>query len=550
MSNIVKHGPDDPLSRPPELRRLTVPGCVLGVVLTLLFACVKGPSAAGEETSSSATKFNWAMISPGETEENILKAAAEIVPSANQLAWQEMEFIAFAHFGMNTFTDREWGAGTENPALFDPTDFDARQWAKVLKDAGMRMLILTAKHHDGFCLWPSRYTNHSVKSSRWRGGQGDIVKEVVEACRGAGLKVGIYLSPWDRHEPAYGDSPAYNEHFRNQLRELLSNYGEISEVWFDGACGEGPNGKRQEYDWPSYYRVVRELQPRGVIFGMGPDIRWVGTESGYGRETEWSVVPVSIRGMSPASAGPAKAPSLDEIFLPGDMTSPELGSREKLREAKALAWYPAETDVSIRPGWFYHAKEDGEVKSPEKLLDIYFSSVGRNSVLLLNVPPDRRGRIHENDAANLLGLRRLLDRIFETNIAAGAKVKASSRSAGHDPSSILDNDKLSFWQAAAGAHSAWIEFDLGGVETFDVAMLQENVRLGQHVEEFSLEAWNGKDWETFARGTTIGYKRLLRFPVTATRRVRLTIARSRSAPALGAFGLFKMPAALSTTAGS
>ncbi len=463
-----------------------------------------------------------------------MRRSAGIVPTANQLAWQEMEFIAFAHFGMNTFTDREWGEGTEDPALFDPAGFDARQWATVLKDAGVKMLILTAKHHDGFCLWPSRFTEHSVKSSPWRGGRGDVVKEVTEACREAGLKTGIYVSPWDRHEPAYGDSPAYNAHFRDQLRELLSNYGEISEVWFDGACGEGPNGKRQEYDWPSYYRVIRELQPRAVIFGMGPDVRWVGTESGTGRETEWSVVPIPVR----EAATPGPMLSLDEAFVPADMTGPDLGSREKLRGARAIAWYPAETDVSIRPGWFYHAKEDGEVKSPEKLLDIYFSSVGRNSVLLLNVPPDRRGRIHENDAASLLGLRRRLDGIFRTNLAAGAAIKASSETGGHPAASILDDDMLSYWQASEGAGSAAIEVDLGKEVRFDVALFQENIRLGQRVEGFSLQAWNGSEWVPFAGGTTIGYKRLLRFPGTTARKVRLVISGSRAEPALSAFGLF------------
>jgi len=487
--------------------------------------------ATGQEQAAATPNPNFALISPGEPEESIVRRAADIVPTANQLAWQEMEFIAFAHFGMNTFTDREWGEGTEDPALFNPTDFDARQWVRVLKDAGVKMLILTAKHHDGFCLWPSRYTNHSAKSSPWRGGQGDAVKEVVDACREAGLKAGIYVSPWDRHEPTYGDSPAYNEHFRNQLRELLSSYGEISEVWFDGACGEGPNGKRQEYDWPSYYRVIRELQPRAVIFGMGPDLRWVGTESGYGRESEWSVVPLTIKET-------VKTPSLDGLFVPADMTAADLGSREKIRQAKALAWYPAETDVSIRPGWFYHAKEDGEVKSPEKLLDIYFSSVGRNSVLLLNVPPDRRGRIHENDAANLLGFRRLLDGIFETNLAARAGIKASNAAGGHPASSILDGDEISFWQASEGEESAAIEFDLGRDGAFDVALLRENIRVGQRVEEFSLQAWDGKDWVTFAAGTTIGYKRLLRFPEATARKVRLVISRSRTEPTLAAFGLF------------
>jgi alpha-L-fucosidase len=453
-----------------------------------------------------------------------------------------MEFIAFVHFGMNTFTDREWGEGTESPSLFNPTDFDARQWVKVLKDAGMKMLIVTAKHHDGFCLWPSQFTEHSVKTSPWRGGKGDIVKEVAIACREAGIKLGVYLSPWDRHERTYGDSLSYNEFFRRQLHELLTNYGPIAEVWFDGACGEGPNGKKQVYDWPSYYRVVREFQPRAVIFGMGPDIRWVGTESGYGRETEWSVVPIEVKNPEEtAGPSPQKAPSFDDLFIPGDMTAEYLGSRSKIKEAKALAWYPAETDVSIRPGWFYHQSQDGEIKTPEKLVDIYFSSVGRNSVLLLNIPPDKRGRIHENDIKSLAGMRRILDQTFAKNLARGAAVKATNEAKGHKAGFVLDEDKGTYWSTEEGVESASLEFELPERQTFDVAMLQEDIRVGQRVEEFSLEASDGTAWRPFAKGTTIGYKRLLCFPEVTAKKVRLTITKSRTSPTLAAFGLFKFP---------
>jgi alpha-L-fucosidase len=484
--------------------------------------------------TSQVQPSHFALIAPGETVTEITHLAANIVPTPNQLAWQEMEFIAFAHFGMNTFTDREWGEGTEDPALFNPTDFDARQWARVLKDAGMRMIVVTAKHHDGFCLWPSRHTDHSVKRSPWREGQGDIVAEVAEACREAGLKFGIYLSPWDRHEPTYGDSPAYNKYFRDQLGELLSNYGEVSEVWFDGACGEGPNGKRQEYDWRSYYRVIRELQPKAVIFGMAPDLRWVGTETGYGRETEWSVVPVEINEKASPSA------PLDDIFLPGDMTAEDLGSRAKIAKARALAWYPAETDVSIRPGWFYHPDQDGKVKTPEKLIDIYFSSVGRNGVLLLNIPPDKRGRIHENDARSLMEMKRVLDETFAVNLAEGAKVETTSGEKDHRAEFILDKDKASYWTTPDGIETASLEWTLPEKRSFDVVLLQEEIRVGQRVEEFALEAWDGNSWRPFAAGTTIGYKCLLRFPEVATERVRLIITKSRTSPTLSAFGLFKL----------
>jgi alpha-L-fucosidase len=498
----------------------------LSLALALFLpACRRGAGPTGPSGSTRPSHF--AFIPSGETPAEITRLAANIVPTHSQLAWQEMEFIAFAHFGMNTFTDREWGEGTEDPALFNPTAFDAGQWARVLKDAGMKMIIVTAKHHDGFCLWPSRFTDHSVESSPWRNGRGDVVGEVAQACREAGLKFGVYLSPWDRHEPTYGDSPAYNKHFRDQLRELLTAYGEVGEVWFDGACGEGPNGKRQEYDWWSYYRIIRELQPKAVIFGMAPDLRWVGTETGYGRETEWSVVPVRVKEAASAFD------SLDDVFLPGDMTAEDLGSRARIAAARALAWYPAETDVSIRPGWFYHPSQDDEVKTPEKLIDIYFSSVGRNGVLLLNVPPDKRGLIHENDVRSLTEMKRILDGTFAVNLAEGAKVKASSEKKGAKAGFILDEDKVTFWTTPDGVETASL--------VFDVALLQEEIRAGQRVEEFGLEAWDGQAWKPFAGGTTIGGKRLLRFQEVTTNRVKLTIKRSRTSPTLSAFGLYKLP---------
>jgi alpha-L-fucosidase len=509
-------------------------GCLAFWLAALLALCgCQNPPASNIEAGQFPGS-NFVLIPPGETAAEIVRAAARVVPSPNQLAWQELETIAFAHFGMNTFTDREWGEGTEDPALFNPSALSARQWVRALQDAGLRMLIITAKHHDGFCLWPSRFTEHSVKSSPWHEGQGDVVREAAEACREAGLKFGVYLSPWDRHEPKYADSPAYNEHFRSQLRELLTNYGEVSEVWFDGACGEGPNGKRQEYDWPSYYRVVRECQPGAVIFGMGPDLRWVGTETGYGRQTEWSVVPMPIK-----EVAVSQSPYLDELFVPADMTAEDLGSREKIASARALAWYPAETDVSIRPGWFYHADQDDKVKTPAELVDIYFSSVGRNGVLLLNVPPDRRGLIHENDIASLVGMRRILDRTFQVDLASGAKIKASSERKGYPALSILDADRKTYWTAPEGMESAVLELALPKTRTFDVAMLKEEIRVGQRIEEFALEAWDGNSWRPFARATTVGYKRLLRFPEVSAEKVRLVINRSRLSPTLSALGLFK-----------
>jgi alpha-L-fucosidase len=347
---------------------------------------------------------NLELSTDEETKQLILKAVS-IRPSPQQLGWQKMEFVAFIHFTVNTFTDKEWGDGTESPSIFNPTQLDTQQWVKVCKDAGMKMIILTAKHHDGFCLWPSKYTEHSVKNSPWRNGKGDVVRELADACRESGLKLGLYLSPWDRHEPTYGDTESYNKFYKNQLTELLSNYREVAEVWFDGAKGE--NAKDMEYDWLGFYAIVRELQPNAVIFN-GPDIRWVGNEAGYARESEWSVV---NRNNKPFD------------FI--NQTQKDLGSLEALGDGNNLIWYPAETDVSIRPGWFYHASEDDKVKSVEKLLDIYYGSVGRNSVLLLNLPPDRRGLIHENDVKRLQELRKVLDAIFAKNLAIGAQAKAS-----------------------------------------------------------------------------------------------------------------------------
>lgn len=486
---------------------------------------------------SVPTPSHYGLIPPGAAEAAVVSQAARIAPTPTQLAWQEREFIAFAHFGMNTFTDVEWGTGREDPAQFNPTDFDAHQWARVIRDAGMRLLILTAKHHDGFCLWPTDTTAHSVRSSPWRDGRGDVVGEVAAACREAGLAFGVYVSPWDRHEPSYGNSPRYNAFFRAQLRELLTRYGEIAEVWFDGACGEGPDGRRQEYDWPSYYAVVRELQPRAVIFGMGPDVRWVGTETGVGRETEWSVIPdrLDIDRLAGAATHP-----VDTAFIPGDLTDADLGSRARLRAAASLLWYPAEADVSIRPGWFHHPAEDTRVKTPAELLDIYFSSVGRNAVLLVNVPPDRRGRIHDADIRSLQELRRLLDETFRDNRLAGAAASAPA-APGCGAGNVLDTDPATYWSPPEGTTSDVLEFELPAARTFDVAMVREHIRLGQRVESFRFE-WrdDGDAWREFARGTTVGYQRLLRFPPVTARAVRLVIEASRARPALSAVGLYAL----------
>ncbi len=459
--------------------------------------------------------------------------AANVRPSPQQLAWQELEFIAFIHYTVNAFTDKEWGDGTEDPAIFNPTQLDVRQWVRTCKDAGMKMIILTAKHHDGFCLWPSKYTEHSVKSSPYKNGKGDIVGELAQACREAGLKLGLYLSPWDRHEPTYGDTEGYNRFYRSQLRELLSNYGEVTEVWFDGA--KGPDAKDMEYDWAGYYAIVRELQPSAVIFN-GPDIRWVGNERGYARESEWSVMNRN-----------------DKLFGFISPTKKDLGSLNALGGGERLIWYPAETDVSIRPGWFYHAREDDKVKSVEHLLDIYFSSVGYNSVLLLNLPPDRRGLIHENDVQRLREFRKVLDAIFAENLALQARARASNVK-GDNPAfaadKITDGDEETYWATDDWTTAASVEFDLDRDGTFNVAELAEHIKTGQRISEFALDAWAGGDWKEFARGTTVGYQRLLRFPDVTTSKVRLRILDSRVSPTLCDFGLYKAPSPNEVPGGS
>jgi alpha-L-fucosidase len=518
------------MALPSRLRTAALATAVVAGLLTMS-ACARSRERSFSATAPLAS--GPAKILPEDTIESLLNKAARIVPSERQLAWQALEFQAFVHFGMNTFTNREWGEGTEDPRLFDPSDFDADQWVEAVKAAGIRGLIVTAKHHDGFCLWPSRFTAHSVKSSPWKDGKGDVVGAVAAACHQAGLKFGVYLSPWDRHEPTYGDSPRYNEHFEAQLRELLTQYGQISEVWFDGACGEGPNGKRQVYDWPGFFGLIRELQPKAVISIMGPDARWIGNEAGVTRESEWSVIPVVGDDDSPDVKSPGGIARLDA-------QAKDLGSFGRIAEVARLGgrliWYPGQVDVSIRPGWFYHAAEDGQVKTLDRLLDIYYTSVGGNAQLLLNIPPDKRGRIHENDARRLRELGDRLRTTFAANLAAGAALRLETvQPAGR---------KGSEGAVPAGDRPSWT-YDLGGPKTFNVAMMREDLRQGQRVESFAFDVRDGQGWKEIARGTTIGWKKLLRFPAVEAAKVRLRIlgARGEVSPfaAPDAFGLFLDP---------
>ncbi|HEX6135305.1 MAG TPA: alpha-L-fucosidase, partial [Longimicrobiales bacterium] len=326
------------------------------------------------------------------------------MPTPAQLLWQRDELALFVHFGINTFTDREWGDGREDPRLFAPAALDCRQWARAARRAGFRAMVLTAKHHDGFCLWPTRTTEHSVAYSAWRGGGGDVVREFIDACRAEGLRAGLYCSPWDRHEPSYGDSPRYNDLYVDQLTELLTRYGPIHEVWFDGANGEGPNGRRQEYDWPRFWGLVRRLQPDAVIFSdAGPDVRWIGNEQGIAGEPNWSTVDPSI------------------VPVPGISSEAALRSLQH-GDPAGTVWRPGEADVSIRPGWFYHPAEDTRVKTADQLVDLFFQSVGRNSKLLLNVPPMPSGLLHETDIVRLEAMHRRLTALFDEDVDASGHV--------------------------------------------------------------------------------------------------------------------------------
>ena len=429
------------------------------------------------------------------TLEQKVDMAARLVPTPQQYAWQQMELTAFLHFGINTFTGREWGDGKEDPALFNPSELDAEQWVRSLKDAGFKMVILTAKHHDGFCLWPTATTKHSVASSPWKNGQGDVVKELRKACDKYDMKFGVYLSPWDRNAECYGDSPRYNEFFIRQLTELLTNYGEVHEVWFDGANGEGPNGKKQVYDWDAFYKTIQRLQPKAVMAIMGDDVRWVGNEKGIGRETEWTAT-VLTPGIYTRSQENNKRLG---VFGKAE----DLGSRKILEKATELFWYPSEVDVSIRPGWFYHAEEDGKVKSLKHLSDIYFQSVGYNSVLLLNIPPDRRGLIHEADIKRLKEFADYRQQTFADN-----RVKNGRKC----------------WCATSGSE---IVYTLKAKSEINLVMLQEDITKGQRVELFTVEALTDKGWKEVGKGTTIGYKRMLRFPAVKASQLRVKIDECR-----------------------
>jgi alpha-L-fucosidase len=450
-------------------------------------------------------------------------------PSPRQLRWHELEFYGFIHFTINTFTDKEWGYGDESPSLFNPAGFDAYQIAGTAADAGMKGLILTCKHHDGFCLWPSKYTEHSVKNSPWRNGRGDVVKEIAAACRKYRLKFGIYLSPWDRNHKDYG-RPEYLTYFRNQLRELLTSYGPIFEIFLDGANGgDGYYGGAREtrkidrdtyYDWPTTWNLVRTLQPDACLFSdAGPDVRWVGNERGIAGDPCWSTL------------------NKDD-FAPGRADEARLNRGDR----PGSHWVPAECDVSIRPGWFYHAKEDAQVKSAATLVDLYYSSVGRGGSFLLNLAPDRRGQIPDPDVKSLREFRRLLDSTFRVDQAQGARVTASNtRDRSLSPRNVIDCRRDTYWTSDDETTTPQLILDLNREQTFNVVRVREYLPLGQRVEGFAVDVWKNSEWHEFARGTSIGSCKLLRGNPVTTTKVRLRITRAPVCPAISELALFSEP---------
>lgn len=451
------------------------------------------------------------------------------VPEPKQVEWQQMETYAFIHFGLNTFNDREWGYGDTDPKTFNPTNLDCEQWAQALVKAGMKGVILTAKHHDGFCLWPFEGTDYSVKNSPWKNGQGNVVKELSEACKKYGLKFAVYLSPWDRHQANYG-TPEYLPYFYAQLRDLLTNYGPVFEVWFDGANGgDGWYGgakdirtidRKNYYNYPRIYEMLDSIQPQAIIFSDGgPGCRWVGNEKGFAGATNWS-------------------------FLRKGEVHPGYDKNYELQygHPDGNQWVPAECDVSIRPGWFYHPEEDDRVKSPDQLVDLYYRSVGHNATLLLNFPVDRRGLIHPVDSANAVRFHEMIQQQLKTNLVAGMTPKVSNERGGDFVASALTDDNFdTYWATEDGVTTADIEFSFDTPARMNRMMLQEYIPLGQRVKAFVVEYLDKDTWlpvKLNEETTTIGYKRLLRFETVETKGIRIRITDARGPLCLSSVGVY------------
>jgi len=453
----------------------------------------------------------------------------QVAPTDKLIVYQQMEFIGFIHFTMNTFTGKEWGFGDENPQTFNPSQLNVEQWIETAKSAGMKELILTAKHHDGFCLWPSQYTEHSIKNSPYKNGKGDIVEEFVTACRKHGLKAGLYLSPWDRNYKDYG-KPEYLEYYQNQLRELLTQYGEVNEIWFDGANGgDGFYGGANEtrkidsktyYNWGQVFSLVKELQPDIKIFSdAGPDVHWIGNENGFAGSTFWSTI------------------NRDSVVI-GNSSTGYLNSGDP----EGKSWIVGQCDVSIRPGWFYHQTQDSLVKTPQELIDIYYKSVGRNAVLLLNLPPDKRGLIHENDVKVLQGFKKILDETFAVDLTEGASAIAGNYRLNHKkfaPENVLDNDAGTYWATDDSVLSSDLIIQLPEEKEFDRILIQEPIKYGQRISEFEIEIMENNKWKSVFRGTTIGYKRLIRIQAVKASKIRLRILEANNTIAISKFAIFK-----------
>lgn len=461
-----------------------------------------------------------------------------VLPSTPQVEWQAMDMYAFVHFTVNTFTNKEWGYGDEDEKIFNPTNFNADQIVSSIKAAGLTGLILTCKHHDGFCLWPTRTTFHNITKSPWKNGQGDMVKEFSAACKKQGIKFGVYLSPWDRNNAAYGTQD-YVRIYREQLKELLTNYGPVFEIWHDGANGGDGyyGGARKEvkidrysyYNWPETWELEKQLQPGAVIMSdIGPDVRWVGTETGFSGDPCWATyTPIGDKD----SSNPAPGQVLYELGLNGTRNGKQ--------------WMPAETNFSIRPGWFYHATEDNKVKTPEDLLNHYFASVGHGTTMLLNVPPDQRGQVNEIDVASLKGFGDIIKEMYRVNYAAGATVEASdvrSEDKAYAAANVLDNDPYTYWGTKDDVQTGELVLNLAGTKIFNVIRLRENIKLGQRIDDWAVDVWENNQWTTLKTGTAIGYCRLIRSDrmVTASK-VRIRITKGAASICLSDVALFKAP---------
>jgi len=538
----------------------------LAAVTAITTTMLAGIAAGTPPPAVAAPPAQVIAISPTDTDEQIRDKAGSVVPTARQREWQRLELTAFHHFGPNTFTGREWGTGTEDPDVFNPTNFDTDQWMRSLRDAGFKQAILTVKHHDGFLLYPTRYSRHSVRESSWQDGNGNVVRSFVDSARRYGIKIGFYLSPADLHEAQPGGrfgngSPSvqrsipeagldgtrpagpaftvtandYNRFYLNTLYELLSEYGQIDEVWWDGADAVG--GSREEFNYPDWIRIVRALQPNAVIFqDGGPDVRWVGNESGVARASEYSVLPFTGN-----AAGAA-----DRRTKPDDNGAADLGGNGLITQRHGdgqprwnfLKWLPGECDVSLQSGWFWHAA-DGP-KSLRHLKSIYYSSVGRNCVLLLNVPPDTTGRLTASNVDRLNELARWRSEVFDTDLARGATAyndSGTSNTAGNPPANSVDGDNDTAWQPASNTGS--LVLDLGSARTINVVGLQENIGVGQRVTSFTIDAWNGASWIPVTSATTVGYKRLLPLSTAVTAQwLRLRVTSARTRPAISTFSAY------------